>query len=86
MLLTVICLSSCGGKSGTAIAQEICDCSSKANAMDPSDPKRAEAQADCQKKQVDAWNSVKDDAQKSSDFNKKLGECAAEQIKKAFGK
>ena len=86
LLLTVVMLSSCGGKSGTEIAQEVCDCSSKANDMDAADPKRAEAQSACATKQMDAWNKVKDDMDKASAFNKKLGECASEQIKKAFGK
>ena len=86
LLMTIVCLSSCGGKSGTEIAQDICDCSSKANGMDPADPKRTEAQDACAKQQMEAWNKVKDDMDKASAFNKKLGECASEQIKKAFGK
>ena len=87
LLLTVVLLTSCGGgKSGKEIAQEVCDCSKKANAMDAADPKRADAQKDCATKQMDAWNKVKDDEKKSSEFNKTLGECASEQISKAFGK
>jgi hypothetical protein len=77
---------SCGkSKSGAAIGKEVCDCSKKANAMDAADPKRAEAQADCGKKQLEAWNQVKDDQKKADEFNKVLGDCASEQIKKSFG-
>jgi hypothetical protein len=84
---TISLLTSCGSnKSGTKIGQEVCDCSKKANAMDPADPKRAEAQKDCAIKQVDAWNKVKDNQKRSDEFNKVLSDCASEQIKKAFGK
>lgn len=83
-ILTISLLTACG-KSGTAIGQEVCDCSKKANAMDPSDPKRAEAQKDCASKQVEAWNKVKDNEKKADEFNKVLSVCASEQIKKAFG-
>jgi hypothetical protein len=49
-------LMSCGsGKSGKQIGEEVCDCSKKANAMDAADPKRAIAQAECLKKQGEAW-------------------------------
>ena len=77
---------SCGkSKSGTEIGKEVCDCSKKANAMDAADPKRTDAQNDCATKQVAAWNKVKDDEKKADEFNKVLGECASEQIKKSFG-
>lgn len=85
-LLCSIVLLSCGkAKSGTDLGQEVCDCSKKANAMDAKDPKRAEAQADCLKKQGEAWNKVKDDAKKADEFNKVLSVCASEQIKQSFG-
>jgi hypothetical protein len=77
---------SCGkSKSGAKIGKEVCDCSKKANAMDAADPKRSEAQVDCGKKQVEAWNKVKDDPKKADEFNKVLSDCATEQIKKSFG-
>ncbi len=89
ILITVLTLSlitSCGkSKSGTAIGKEVCDCSKKANAMDAADPKRSDAQNDCAKKQVEAWNKVKDDQKKADEFNKVLSDCASEQIKKSFG-
>ena len=85
-ILTISILTACGkGKSGTQIGQEVCDCSKKANAMDASDPKRAEAQKECGLKQVEAWNKVKDNEKKADEFNKVLGVCATEQIKKSFG-
>lgn len=85
-ILTISLLVACGkSKSGTAIGQEVCDCSKKANAMDAADPKRAAAQSECQRKQIEAWDKVKNDDKKSTEFNKVLGECATEQIKKSFG-
>lgn len=85
-LLCSILLIACGkSKSGADIGKEVCDCSKKANAMDAKDPKRAEAQADCLKKQGEAWNKVKDDMKKADEFNKVLSACATEQIKQSFG-
>lgn len=85
--LTLSLLTACGnGKTATQIAQEVCNCSKKANAMDAADPKRTEAQNDCAKKQVEAWDKVKEDLDKASDFNKVLSVCATEQINKTFGK
>lgn len=79
-------LVSCGkSKSGTQIGEEVCECSKKANAMDPADPNRAVAQKDCSTKQLEAWNKVKDDQKKADEFNAVLGKCAEEQIKKSFG-
>jgi len=86
VVLALSLITSCGkSKSGAEIAKEVCDCSKKANAMDAADPKRTEAQKECAKKQVEAWNKVKDDEKKANEFNKVLGECATEQIKKSFG-
>lgn len=91
LFVTISCcalLAACGGKakSGKELAQEICDCSKKANAMDPADPKRATAQADCMKKQGESWNKIKDDQKKSDEFNATLSACATEQIRESFGK
>ncbi len=84
--LTLSILTACGkSKSGKDIGQEVCDCSKKANAMDAADPKRTAAQDDCAKKQVEAWDKVKDDQKKADEFNKVLSDCASEQIKKSFG-
>ena len=86
LALTVSLLTACDkGKSGTQIGQDVCDCSKKANAIDAADTKRTAAQDDCAKKQVEAWNKVKDDQKKADEFNKVLSDCASEQIKKAFG-
>lgn len=86
LLFAVVLFASCGGKSGKEIAQEVCDCSSKANDMDPADPKRETAQHDCSVKQMEAWTKVKDDQKKADEFNKTLSECSSEMIKKAFKK
>jgi hypothetical protein len=86
IVLTLSFITSCGkSKSGSEIGKEVCDCSKKANAMDAADPKRTDAQNDCAKKQVVAWNQVKDDQKKADEFNKVLSDCASEQIKKSFG-
>ncbi len=79
-------LEACGKtKSGQEIAQEICDCSKKANDLPTSDPSRSAAQADCMKKQGEAWQKVKDDRKQADEFNAVLSKCASEQIKKSFG-
>jgi hypothetical protein len=89
ILVTTIFLSlltACGkSRSPKEIAQDICDCSKNANAMDPSDPKRRAAQDDCLKKQGEAWSKIKGDIEKAAAFNEVLSACADEQIKKSFG-
>ena len=85
-VFSVSLLAACGkAKSGTQIGQDVCDCSKKANAIEATDPKRTAVQNDCAKKQVEAWNQVKDDQKKADEFNKVLSDCASEQIKKSFG-
>jgi len=86
VLFAAVLLASCGGSDGKSLAKEVCDCNKKANAMDPADPKRATAQADCAKKQMDAWDKVKDDQKKADEFNVAIGECSKEMMKDAFGK
>jgi hypothetical protein len=87
ILATSLFFMACGGKSksGTQIAEDICDCSKKANALPTSDPNRSMAQADCLKQQGQAWLKVKDDKEKADEFNAMLSKCASEQIKKSFG-
>jgi len=80
-------LTACGkSNSPKKLAEEVCECSKKANAMDAADPKRSTAQADCQKKQVEAWDKVKGNMEKADEFNKVLGDCAKEQIENTLGK
>jgi hypothetical protein len=86
VLLTASLFTSCGGgNSASKLAHEVCDCYKKANSMDPADPKRTEAQNDCIKKQGESWNKIKEDEKKAEEYNKIIGECASEQIKKSFG-
>lgn len=73
------------GKSAKQIAEEVCECSKNANALPASDPNRSKAQDDCATKQRTAWNKVKDDMERADEFNKVIGVCAEEQIKKSFG-
>ena len=85
LMLTVSLLTACSkGKSGKQVAEEVCECYSKANGMDAADPKRADAQAECVKLQGTNWAKVKDDEKKADEFNKRIGECASELIKKSF--
>jgi chorismate mutase len=85
-LLAAAFISSCGGKSGKDLAQEICDCSKKANGLPTTDPTREQAQKDCTAKSLEAWNKVKDNQKEADEYNKVIGACAEEQIKKSFGK
>ena len=86
VLIALTLLTACGGLDGKKLADENCDCQMKANAMDSKDPKRAEAQNDCMKKNAEAWAKVKDNAKESEAFNKAVSECADKVIKQAFGK
>ncbi len=87
VLLVATLLTACGGGlDGKKLADENCDCQMKANAMDAQEPKRAEAQNDCIKKNADAWDKVKDNVKEADAFNKAVSDCATKVIKKAFGK
>jgi hypothetical protein len=80
-------LISCGGsKSGKDIADEVCDCYKKANGMDATDPNRSAEQDKCLVKQRELWDKVKDDKEKSDEFNKRISECSSDLIKQSFGK
>jgi len=84
--LLVAVFTACGkSKTGKQIADEICDCSKKANGLPTTDPNRPQAQKDCTAKASKAWNEIKDDKEKADEYNKVLGVCAEEQIKKSFG-
>ncbi len=78
-------LSACsgGGSSGSSLAKEVCDCYQKANGMEASDPNRAKAQADCLASQGLAWNKIKDNQKEADEFNKIIGDCGKELIKKS---
>ncbi len=87
IVITAVTLSSCGGggNSASKLANEVCDCYSKANGMEPSDPKRAEAQNACVTKQGEAWEKLKNDKEKADEFNTIIGNCSKELIKKSLG-
>ena len=86
IFLTVSLFSACsgGGNSGSGLAKEVCDCYQKANGMDASDPNRAKAQADCLASQGLAWNKIKDNQKEADKFNKIIGDCGKELIKKSI--
>ncbi|HRE38218.1 MAG TPA: lipoprotein [Chitinophagaceae bacterium] len=81
----VALLSACSGagSSGSDLAKEVCDCYQKANGMNASDPNRAKAQADCMASQGIAWNKIKDNQKEADEFNKIIGDCGKELIKKS---
>ncbi|MBC7872887.1 MAG: hypothetical protein H7Y01_02765 [Ferruginibacter sp.] len=84
--LLVSLFTACGkSKTGKQIADEICECSKKANGLPTTDTTRSQAQKDCTAKASKAWNEVKDDTEKAAEYNKVIGMCADEQIKKSFG-
>lgn len=86
VLISVGFLVSCGkSKTGKQIADEVCDCSKKANALPVSDSNRTKAQDDCNLQNQKAWAKVKDDVDKAKEFNETISACATEQIKKSFG-
>jgi len=78
-------LSACssGKNSGSDLAKEVCDCYQKANDMDASDPDRTKVQADCFASQGIAWNKIKDKQKEADEFNKIIGDCGKELIKKS---
>ncbi len=80
-------LFSCGkGKGGKELAEQVCECSKKANGLPATDPARAKAQSDCSVKQFEAWTKIKDKQKESDEFNKVLSKCATDQINTSFGK
>ncbi len=85
ILLSSFMIACSKAKTAKQIAEEVCDCSKKANDLPTTDPTRAQAQKDCGVKQVEAWDKVKDDQKKADEFNKILSVCATEQINKSFG-
>ncbi len=86
VILSASFIVACGkGKTAKQMAEEVCDCSKKANDLPTSDPTRSQAQKDCGVKQTEYWGKVKDDNEKADVFNKILSVCASEQIKKSFG-
>ena len=77
---------SCGkSKSGKDLGEEVCACSKKANGMPATDPNRKKEQDACMDKQMSYWNKIKEDRDKSLEFNEALSKCATEQIKSSFG-
>ena len=78
VLFAALLFTACGGgsgeKSGSKLANGVCDCFDKANAMNADDPKRHDAQADCVKLQGKAWSKVKDNQKEADEFNKILSE------------
>ncbi|MGQ0740562.1 MAG: hypothetical protein ACT4OJ_16050 [Bacteroidota bacterium] len=85
LVILTILVSACGGNvDGAKLAAEVCDCYKTANAKADSDPTRKESQDECMKKQVQAWDKVKNSEDKSDEFNKAIGDCSKEIIKKSF--
>lgn len=79
----ISCSSKKGGKQ---LAEDICECSKKANALPATNPNRAKAQNDCSLMQGEAWTKIKDDTKEADAFNEAIKKCAEEQIKASFNK
>jgi hypothetical protein len=87
VLLSASLFTACGGgKDASKLANEVCDCYKKANGLPATDPNRAAAQGDCVKKQGENWGKVKDDQDKSKEYNKIIGDCGSELIKSSMPK
>ena len=74
-------LFSCGGEGeteendapekidGAALAKEVCDCTTKANALPSDDPNRRAEQDKCMELQKTNWEKVKGNLDEESAFN-----------------
>ena len=86
LLFSLSIFIACGkSNSGKQLADEVCECSKKANALPTSDASRTKQQDDCMVKQREAWDKVKADKEESLAFNNRLSECANEQIRNSIG-
>ena len=74
----VLTFSACSGgaeeggeeaKDGAALAKEVCECTSKANALPADDPNRRAEQDKCSKLQKDNWDKIKGDSEQEKAFN-----------------
>ncbi|MBK8310766.1 MAG: hypothetical protein IPL04_07555 [Chitinophagaceae bacterium] len=63
ILLSSFMIACSKAKTAKQIAEEVCDCSKKANDLPTTDPTRQDPK-DCGVKQVEAWDKVKDDQKK----------------------
>jgi hypothetical protein len=87
LIVVTASFASCSkSKGGKQLAEEVCECSKKANGLPSAGFNRAKAQADCSVKQGEAWMKIKNNQKESDEFNKALSICASEQIKSSFGK
>ncbi len=86
VLFNVFLFTACGGngKNASKLADDVCDCYKKTNGMDAADPKKADAQNDCLKMQMENWTAIRDNQKKSDEFNKIIGACGKDMIKKSF--
>jgi hypothetical protein len=86
VIIAAALLSTCSRKGTDAanLANEVCDCFKKANAMDAADPARSKAQSDCSVKQNEAWMKVQKDPEKADEFNNVIGNCSREMMRKSF--
>lgn len=78
-------LSACSGsQNGKDLANEVCDCYKKANALPADDPNRSKEQDACITKQGEAWAKVKDDKDEADKFNDEISKCSRAQIKESI--
>lgn len=77
-------LASCGGKSATDKAKEVCDCFKKANGMAADDPNRTAEQDKCMKLNTETFKDMEPFSDEYNEANKVISECSSELIKDAF--
>jgi hypothetical protein len=72
--VSVLLLASCGGETidGAALAQEVCECTTNANALPGDDPNRSAEQDRCSELQKTNWAKVEGDIEQERAFNSKF--------------
>lgn len=58
-----------GAADGATLAKEVCECTTKANAMPADDPNRRKEQDKCSKLQKENWDKIAGDKEQEKAFN-----------------
>ena len=83
MIVTLFLLTSCGGGvDGKKQAERVCDCSKKVMKMDQDDPKRDDAQVECNSITIDADTKLKGNKKQTDIYSKRVIECLSELVPK----
>lgn len=66
----MLSMTSCGESiDGPALAKEVCECTTKSNALPASDPNRSAEQDKCTELNVSNWDKIKGDMEQEDAFN-----------------